>query len=157
MKKHFLFVSILFFCLSSFEKKPKIWLALGDSITYLNDHPNETGNRITKGYMSLICEENKHISYINQGHNGWTAVRIAEQIDKLNLQKADYYTIFLGTNDWWQGKPLGTIDDYQKNTGTSTFFGAYRVIIDKLKSMNSKAKIVLMTPMQRVDFVYINN
>ncbi len=157
MKKYIIVFAILLVGLSSLKKKTKVWLALGDSITYLNDHPNETGNRITNGYMSLICEKNKHISYINQGHNGWTAVRIAEEIDKLQLQKADFYTVFLGTNDWWQGKTLGSIQNYQQNTGTSTFFGAYRIILDKLKSMNPDAKIVLLTPMQRVDFVYINN
>ncbi|RZK46852.1 MAG: SGNH/GDSL hydrolase family protein, partial [Pedobacter sp.] len=31
----------------SFTQKPKTWVAIGDSITYLNDHQDETGNRIT--------------------------------------------------------------------------------------------------------------
>lgn len=155
MKKILLiFLFGLFF---SFKPEKITWVAIGDSITYLSDHPEETGNRITKGYMARIVEKNPQITYINQGHNGWTAVRIAEQIEKLGLVKADVYSIFLGTNDWWQGKPLGTIADYQNNTGVATSFGAFRVIIDKLKSLNPSAKIILITPMQRTDFVYIAN
>lgn len=141
----------------SFQPATKSWVAIGDSITYLNDHQNETGNRIHKGYMSLVTEKLTDYNYTNQGHNGWTAIRIADSIDKLKLAYADVYSIFLGTNDWWQGKPLGTLSNYTENTGTSTVCGAFRLIINKLRSLNPKAKIILITPMQRVDFVYINN
>jgi len=133
------------------------WVAIGDSITYLNDHPNETGNRISKGYMTMLTEKLPNVRFENQGHNGWTAIKIATDIEKLGLQKADVYSIFLGTNDWWGGKPLGTLDDYKNNTGLNTVNGAFRIIIDKLKNLNPQAKILLITPMQRVDFVYINN
>ncbi|WP_353720727.1 SGNH/GDSL hydrolase family protein [Dyadobacter sp. 676] len=139
--------------------KPRkvVWLAIGDSITYLNDHKNETGNRVTKGYLTLIAEKFPQVTYINQGHNGWTSVNIADKIESLGLVKADVYTIFLGTNDWWQGKPLGTVGDYEGAKGSGTVYGAFRVITDKLKQLNKKAKIILITPMQRGDFVYINS
>lgn len=139
----------------SFQSKPFTWTAIGDSITYLNDHPDETGNRVAKGYMTRVTERLKHIQYINQGHNGWTAGMIADQIDSLGLVPSDIYTIFLGTNDWWQGHPIGTIDDYKQNTGAATIYGSFKIIIDKVRSLNAKAKIVLITPMQRSDFVYI--
>lgn len=141
----------------SFTAKEITWVAIGDSITYLNDHPNETGNRITKGYMTQVVEKIPGMKFINKGFNGWTALRIATDIEKLGLPQADVYTVFLGTNDWWHGKPLGTMDDYTHDTGPSTIHGAFRVIINKLRSLNSKASIVLITPMKRVDFVYINN
>ncbi|MHA8052716.1 SGNH/GDSL hydrolase family protein [Aquirufa sp. OSTEICH-129A] len=153
---------ILFLCLfvllhSSFTPKELTWVALGDSITYLNEHPDETGNRISKGYMTGVVEKLPQFRYINKGYNGWTAVKIATEIEKLNIPSADVYSIFLGTNDWWGSKPLGTLADYQNNTGVATVQGSFRVIINKLKSLNPQAKIVLITPMQRVDFVYINN
>jgi lysophospholipase L1-like esterase len=65
--------------------------------------------------------------------------------------------VFLGTNDWWQGRPLGRFADYQNNTGNATVYGSFRIIIDKLRSLNPKATILLITPMQRTDFVYIND
>ncbi len=82
--------------------------------------PDETGNRITKGYMTLIKERLPHINYINQGHNGWTSGGIAKEIDNLGIVKADVYSIFLGTNDWWQGRPIGTLADYTNNSGNNT-------------------------------------
>ena len=65
------------------------WVAIGDSITYLNEHPNETGNRITKGYMTRVAEKLPNIHYINQGHNGWTSGGIASEIENIGLIKAD--------------------------------------------------------------------
>lgn len=141
--------------LSSFTPRELTWVAIGDSITYLNDHPDETGNRITKGYMSRISEKFKGLKYINQGHNGWRSTDIAERIESLGIVKADFYTIFLGTNDWWSEKPVGTIADYKKGNGFGTLNGSFRIIIDKIRSLNKDAKIVLMTPMQRNDFVYL--
>lgn len=155
-KKILFFIGVLTL-IFSFKPKEISWVAIGDSITYLNDHQDETGNRITKGYMSRIADKYPNIHFTNKGYNGWTAVRIASEIEKLGIQKADLYTVFLGTNDWWGGKPLGSFSDYQNNTGATTVYGAFRIIINKLKSLNPDAQIILMTPMQRVDFVYINN
>lgn len=129
----------------------------GDSITYLNEHPDETGNRITKGYMTRVTEKLSNIHYISQGHNGRTSGGIAKEIDSLGLTKTDVYSIFLGTNDWWAGRPLGTIADYKNNTGNNSVYGSFRIIINKLHSLNRTAKIILITPMQRLDFVYIND
>lgn len=137
--------------------RPTKWVAIGDSITYLNDHQNETGNRITKGYLTLIQERHPEITYVNKGFNGWTSGGIAEKIETLGLEPADVYTVFLGTNDWWQGRPIGTIEDYKKNTGEATIHGAFRIIVNKLRSLNKKARIILITPLQRGDFVYIND
>ena len=156
MKNLFILLSLV--CLlSSFERKELTWTAIGDSITYLNEHPDQTGNRITKGYMTRVVEKLPYIHYTNQGHNGWTAVRIAQSIETLGLGKADIYSIFLGTNDWWSGKPLGRLADYQSGTGDATVYGSFRVIINKLRSLNPQAHIILITPMQRADFVYLTN
>lgn len=145
------------FLLTGCTSQPKIWVAIGDSITYLNDHVDETGNRVTKGYMTRVVEQLPDVHYVNKGFNGWTAVQVAEKINELGIERADIYSVFLGTNDWWHGNKAGTLDDYKNNTGTKTFAGALRVIIDKLKNLNKDADIILMTPMQRVDFVYLGD
>lgn len=156
MKKVFLLLA-LFMVVASFKKKELTWVAIGDSITYLNDHVDETGNRITRGYMTRVTEKLHHIHFINQGHNGWTSGGIADAIDSLGLVKADVYSVFLGTNDWWQGRPIGRFTDYQNNTGNETVYGSFRIIINKMRSLNPNAKVLLITPMQRTDFVYIND
>lgn len=139
--------------------KPKsiTWVAIGDSITYLDDHPEETGNRITKGYLDLVTEKFPDLQVTNKGYNGWTAVRIAEEFAKLEIPKAEVYSIFLGTNDWWRGNPLGTLEDYKNSTGPKTVNGAFREMVDQIRRLNPEAKIILITPMKRVDFVYIAN
>lgn len=155
--KKVLFLSLIIVGFLSFKPKEITWVAIGDSITYLNDHPEQTGNRVTKGYMTRVTEKLPHIKVINQGHNGWTSGGIAEKINELGLVSADVYSVFLGTNDWWRGRPLGKLEDYQNNTGNNTVHGSFRIIIDKLKSLNPNAKIILITPLQRGDFVYIAN
>jgi lysophospholipase L1-like esterase len=153
--KNSLLSLLLVWLLSSFNTAEITWTAIGDSITYLNDHIDETGNRITSGYMAKVTVQYPNIKYINQGHNGWTTVGIAKEIENLGFTKTDVYSIFLGTNDWWQGLPLGTITDYKDNTGLKTTYGAYRIIINKIRILNPNAKIILITPMQRADFVYL--
>ncbi|HEY6900374.1 MAG TPA: SGNH/GDSL hydrolase family protein [Puia sp.] len=145
------------FLLVSFTHKTLSWVAIGDSITYLNDHKDETGNRLTKGYLTQVTERLPYIHYTNQGHNGWTSQRIAHEIEKLGIPPADIYSVFLGTNDWWHGNHIGTWADYQNNTGDSTVYGAFRIILDRLHQLNRDATIILITPMPRGDFVSINN
>ena len=156
MKK--VFIACIIICIiTAFTPKKITWVAIGDSITYLNEHPDETGNRVTKGYMTRVAEMLPYIRYVNQGHNGWTSGGIAENFDKLGVVKADVYSVFLGTNDWWQGRPIGTFADYEHNTGNQTVYGSFRIIINKIRSLNEAARIILITPMQRGDFVYIGN
>lgn len=156
MKKMLLIV-VLISLVSSFKPRKLSWVAIGDSITYLNEHLDETGNRVTKGYMTRVVEKLPGITYTNQGHNGWTAGNIAKSINEMGLARADVYSIFLGTNDWWAGRPLGRLDDYRRNTGNTTVYGSFRLIVDKLRSLNPAARIILITPMQRADFVYLAN
>ncbi|WP_461448755.1 SGNH/GDSL hydrolase family protein [Mucilaginibacter sp.] len=153
----FTFLLFAVLLLSSFKTREITWVAIGDSITYLNDHTNETGNRVSKGYLTRVVEHFNNLHYINKGYNGWTSGNIAQQIDSLGLVKADIYTIFLGTNDWWQGRPLGNLKDYIKNKGNKSVYASFRIIINKIRTLNPQAKIVLITPMQRADFVYIND
>lgn len=143
--------------LTSFIKPPTRWVAIGDSITYLNDHTDETGGRLKKGYLSRVTEALPNVRYVNQGHNGWTSGGIARAIDKLGIPVADVYTVFLGTNDWWHSDRIGNWSDYARNTGDSTVYGAFKIIVNKIRSLNSGARIVLITPLPRTDFVYIND
>ncbi len=153
--KQVVFLVAFIGCVCGFTPPTITWVAIGDSITYLNEHTNETGSSITGGYMTRVKEKLPYIEYVNQGHNGWTSGDIAAEIEKLGITKADIYSVFLGTNDWWQGRAIGSLKDYQNNTGNTTLYGAFRIIINKLRSLNAGAKIILITPLQRGDFVYI--
>jgi lysophospholipase L1-like esterase len=150
-------VIFLLCMLGSFKKRNVSWVAIGDSITYLNDHLDETGNRVTKGYMTRVQEAIPDIDVVNQGHNGWTSSGIAKEIDKLGIVKADVYSVFLGTNDWWSGIPIGELTDFDNSTGNGTLYGSFRIIINKVRELNPEAIIILITPMQRTDFIYLTD
>jgi len=155
--KNWLFIVTIMGMFTSFSPKEITWVAVGDSFTYLNEHADETADRVSKGYLTRVAEMLPNIHYINHGYNGWSAGGIASNVNKLGLQKADVYSVLLGTNDWWQGHTTGSLTDYQNSTGDSTFFGSFRIITDKLKSLNPSARIILITPMQRTDFVYVSD
>ena len=65
MKKVLLLLAIVLVVNCCADKQVK-WVAIGDSITYLNEHPDETGNRITKGYMTRVVEKMPNIQYRKQ-------------------------------------------------------------------------------------------
>jgi lysophospholipase L1-like esterase len=156
MKKLILLLAVFSFITSCSPKKLS-WVAIGDSITYLNEHAPETEGRITKGYMTMVTDKLKNISYSNQGYSGWTSADIVDSINVLNIGKADIYSVFLGTNDWWQGRLIGTFSDYKNSAGNGTLYGSFRLIVDKLRFLNKDARVILITPMQRVDFVQVGN
>jgi lysophospholipase L1-like esterase len=156
MKKISALISILLLLTSFAPQKTELtWMAIGDSITWLDGRPEETGNRDTTGYMSLVTKAMPNIHFTNNGHSGWTASHFAAGIETLLTEKADIYTIFFGTNDWWGAFPIGTLSDYQNASGNKTMYGAFRTIINKIRSLNPDAHIILMTPLQRGDFVYV--
>jgi len=130
------------------------WEAIGDSMTYLNNALSETGGRVTKGYMTQTVEKIPRLSYVNRGYNGYQSSSIAGTVGTWQL--ADVYSILLTTNDWAFGsRTIGTIADYINNTGSGTVFGAYRIMTDRIYTLNPTALIILITPPQRGDFIYI--
>lgn len=149
---------LVFVILTSFAPHKEVtWMAIGDSITFLNGRPELTKHRISKGYMDDVAEQLPYVKFTNNGHPGWTAKGIADNINSLNLVRSDIYSVFLGTNDWWTCLPIGTFSDYRNNTGNKTVYGSYRTIIDKIRSLNSDAMIILITPLHRTDYVDLNN
>ena len=138
MKKIFP-LSILLLLLAGFSHRPMNWVAIGDSITYLNDHPDETKRPHQQG-VSDRCNRKAPLSPLYQpGPQRLDRPAIRRKIDSLNIPVGDIYTVFLGTNDWWHGVPIGTWDDYRNGTGDSTIYGSFRVLVDKLRSLSPAA------------------
>ncbi|MBO5278933.1 MAG: SGNH/GDSL hydrolase family protein [Lachnospiraceae bacterium] len=126
------------------------WCAIGDSFTYLNDHLDETGYRVTKGYLSRILEKVPELTLMNIGVNGsttedWLAIPVPE---------ADIYTILLGTNDWHWQRALGTEQDFtEKKAGT--ILGNLGALINRVYEANPQAKLLVLNPVERADFICI--
>lgn len=62
-----------------------------------------------------------------------------------NIPKVDMIFIFMGSNDFGCDVPMGKITD---NTDVS-FYGAWNMVLTKLKDKFPETKIVLMTPVPR--------
>ena len=132
------------------KKSPVRWCAVGDSFTYLNDHPEETGYRVTEGYISRTCRKAGEFSVINLGKNGSATPDWLEE----RFPEADLYTVLLGTNDWHRGVPLGTQEDFDRKKEGS-ILGNLAIILEHIRQAGPEAKVIVMNPVERGDFVYI--
>jgi len=132
-------------------QKPRVmdgtWCSLGTSITWYNDNVASAGGRFTTGYQSYVRYTLSFKGFTNRGVNGGT---VASQLGKVD--KADYYTIEHGINDWGHSTPVGTLDDYVNNSANKTFFAFYRQLIDEIRSINPDATIILCTPRRAFGF-----
>lgn len=135
--------------------KPKKIVAIGDSFFYLNDHLDETGYRLTEGILSRLADKlTFDAELINIGQNGWRAVDWANY--EGNYPYGDIYIIMLGTNDWANATPLGTQRDYLFRT-KGTILGSLGLIVERIKKVALNAKIFICNPVERTDFVYIQD
>ena len=128
------------------------WCAIGDSFTYLNDHLDETGYRVERGYLSGILAQcpDLPLQLTNIGINGSTL----EDWRTVSIPTADLYTVLLGTNDWHQGFPLGTESDFENRTDRS-ILGNLAFLIDRIRAAAAPgARIIVANPTERGDFVY---
>lgn len=125
------------------------WCAIGDSFTYLNDHLDETGFRLHKGYLSRILEKLPEYSFAlnNIGINGSTFQDWISQ----PIPEADMYTILLGTNDWHRAFPQGSAKERIKGT----ILGNLGILLDHIRLVAPNAPIIAGNPVERADFVYL--
>jgi lysophospholipase L1-like esterase len=133
------------------------WVAIGDSVTWLNGHTWGSGNDgigMTKGYQDVVSEKIKFKNVISYGANGH-CLPLVNGMDSIltyrsMYEKGDIYTIMLGINHCKDiaDNLLGTMDDFDNNTGINTLYGAWRVCLDYIYSTNPKAKIFICTEHQ---------
>lgn len=67
---------------------------------------------------------------------------VYDRITKVNLSGYDYVVINGGTNDYGYGAALGDPD----STDVSTFYGAYKAILDYVFAQNPYMRVLLITP-----------
>lgn len=121
------------------------WCSLGTSISWLNDQTDSYP--ITKGYQTRVMEKLAFSKFTNKGISGGD---LSGGISAVIF--ADYYTVEYGINDWGHSVPVGTIDDYIKNTKNGTFAANYRLLIDRIFTRNAKARVILCTPRKAYGF-----
>ena len=126
------------------------WCAIGDSFTYLNDHLDETGHRVSRGYLTRILEKVPGLRLNNVGINGSTFRDWITQ----PIPEADLYTVLLGTNDWRHGIPMGSETDFRRRNA-DTILGTLGILLDHIREAAPGARILVGNPVERADFVYL--
>jgi len=129
------------------RKMDGTWCSLGTSITWYNDHVAAARGRFTTGYQTYVMKTLTFSGFSNRGVDGGT---VASQLG--HVDRADYYTIEHGINDWGHSTPVGVLDDYVNNTSNRTFFASYRQLIDEIRGINPDATIILCTPRRAFGF-----
>ncbi len=136
------------------EKQTIRWCAVGDSFTYLNDHPDETMFRLKRGYLSRILDKLPEypLQLNNIGINGSTFQDWVSQ----PVPEADIYTVLLGTNDWRQHYPPGDMKDLRRRR-EGTILGNLGILLDHIRQAAPQAPVIGGNPVERADFVYLLN
>lgn len=120
---------------------PGKWCALGTSITNWDNHRREG----VKGYQYWV---KKRVSfaggYVNKGADSARITTLASNLAM--IEQADYYTLEFGTNDFLGDIPLGAMSDYISAMNTGSFYGAMRLVIERIYETNPGALIILCTP-----------
>ena len=114
---------------------PLRWNSIGTSISCFD------------GYQSRTMEQLRFTGFVNSAISGSTIVDAPGSV-----ASADLYTVEHGINDWGRRVPPGTIDDYRNCATNGTFAARYRTLIDKIRSVNPRARIVLCTPRKGYGF-----
>ncbi len=119
---------------------------VGDSITF---GAGCDGDR----YWEILEEELGFSQVIGMGVSGSCISAKSDYgtnkeplINRYNaIPQADLIQIFMGTNDYGHGTPLGTIND----TTDVSFYGALNVILPALQQKYPTSRIVVCTPLHR--------
>ena len=131
-------------------KKKKI-ACLGDSIT---EGVNANGWQWHRYIDKYFKENGVETTIVNLGIGGTSVctsshvtASLQPFVNRLNTipTDTDVIVIFGGTNDWGNNATLGTISD----TGNSSFYGAYKYMLEWLAINRPNAKILTITPLKR--------
>jgi lysophospholipase L1-like esterase len=130
----------------------------GDSITWYdgntlagNQSGGTGGGEMCVGYIQTLARTLVFNSYDNQGASGKSmAVDNYVQISAYDYSAKDLVTIAHGTNDFKLNRSIGTIGSITDTTfDTATFYGAYRTVLNAIKTSNVDCEVFLITPIQR--------
>ena len=101
------------------------------------------------GYQDRILQYFDFDSYQDISMSGHSLKTLYEDaIEKLTGKKGDIYLIDTTINDFSllpSNDSVGTIDDYNGNTGLDTYYGALRMWVDKINELTENDNIIVFS------------
>lgn len=145
------------FSASNLEWVGKSFISNGTSISWQDGKTYAGTSNIARGYQTIIKEKLGFSSYVNAGASGKAmADGTTNGSGIVTTGLAQNYTthalaiIEAATNDFKLNVPLGNIGNIGDTIfDRTTFFGAYRTLIEFILTQNPGIRLVLFTPLQR--------
>jgi lysophospholipase L1-like esterase len=155
--------------------KHKIWHVIGDSITWQDQKIYAGEAAVAQGYQTLVGKVVKFKEIRNAGISGASMAKSSNypslngsncaagvEDPEVNYSDVDMITIFACTNDFKLNVPLGTKGQIgEASFDDTTFYGAYRKLVEHILTTKPTIKIYLITSLQRdnsgYDVNYINS
>jgi lysophospholipase L1-like esterase len=158
------------------ERKTRVGIEAwkGMKVAFLGDSITDPAHiACTKNYWNFMIDDLKLDAKV-YGVSGCTWKGLPDQINRIHESMdvdLDAIFVFLGTNDYNAGVPLGEFYDYRDeetnrngkkvvlkrryfNRDTSTFAGRINFALNRLKSEFPQSQIILLTPLHRAFFTY---
>lgn len=144
--------------------KNKKLVSFGDSITWQDGNiwvEYDLNGYTAKGYQSYAVEElglihtnkgvsNTTLAKTTNSSAGTPLINSFENSCPSYLSDVDIITIAHGTNDLSSNVPIGDIGAYNDTSfDLTTFYGAYRHILNKIITTYPKIRIILCTPIHK--------
>jgi lysophospholipase L1-like esterase len=140
----------------------KTWHVIGDSITWQDQKVYAGTTEVAQGYQTLINETVKFKEIRNAGISGASMAKsskypspngsnCAAGVDPgVNYADVDLITLFAGTNDFKLNVPLGIQGQIGDTSfDDTTFYGAYRKLLEHILTAKPTIKIYLLASLQR--------
>ena len=145
--------------LSASKWTNKTYVSIGDSISWQDKQNYPGSKKIATGYQSLLNQSIGFKSVTNYSIIGASMAvsskypikdSIMERYIDRNYSTTDMITVMVGTNDFRLNVPIGVIGKKDDNNFDETsFYGAYRKLLDCILKQNKSIRIYLFTPLQR--------
>ena len=131
----------------------KVWFPIGDSITN-----NGSYRYPLIDTYGLTVKSGGFGDGYQCGYGAGSTYSILEKLSNFPSEKPDIITIALGTNDYGNSCPIGTIDDDPDSITSEsyTFYGCYKKLLAELADRYGRTPIVLITPFPRVGMYNAN-
>ena len=126
----------------------KTAVCFGDSITWYDRHVYNWGKeagRTARGFESYLRKNGWTVQ--NEGISNATIREIRERILKTDIQHFVCILLTSGANDSRFNVPTGSLLPRASTFDTTTFMGCLQSSIEYIQTINSAARIILMTPL----------
>lgn len=124
----------------------KTWFPIGDSVTNGGSYRDPI-----KTQYEMVLNSGGYGDGYQCGYGSGATFSILEKINNFPSNAPDIITIALGTNDFGNSCPLGTIDDNPdlQTPDNYTFYGCYKKLLKSLYEKYGRVPTLLITPFQR--------